>query len=140
LTIIFSSRVLNQPLAPRNQEAVEVGDEGIKRKAKRPTTRVMRPWKISQNVEVTGWHGVLLRSEIAIANRLDLLLLAGEGVHRQETRLGHQPSQKLSRKSRGVEKAHDACKSTISTKLPGRGQSLDVFGLLRMLTSGMNPP
>ena len=43
LTIIFSSRVLNQPLAPRKIDAVEVGDEGIKIKAKRPTTRVMRP-------------------------------------------------------------------------------------------------
>ena len=56
LTIIFSSRAVNQPLASRNQETTEVGDEGIKMKAKMPTKRVTRPWKISQNVEVIVWQ------------------------------------------------------------------------------------
>lgn len=43
LTMIFSSRSVNQPFEPRNQLAVEVGLDGIRTNARRPAIRVISP-------------------------------------------------------------------------------------------------
>jgi hypothetical protein len=43
LTRTVSSRALNQPFLPRNQEAVWQGLAGIRRKAKMPTIKVPMP-------------------------------------------------------------------------------------------------
>ena len=58
-TMMVSSREENQPCEPRSQPEVEVGLDGMRAKARRPTTRVMRPFEKLEQGWSTGEMNLL---------------------------------------------------------------------------------
>lgn len=117
LTMIFSSRGVNQPFAPRIPPAVEVGDEGMSTKARRPTTNVMSPFQVVSR-DIKNKNKIRTpdlaspRSKIAISILLALQHHEDAGFQMREKHQGHQRKYQQSRRSQGAVRAHGACRST----------------------------